>query len=276
MKRKTWLLLDCSYLVWRAHFAWKQKFLTDSSGMRTEIIYSFLRDLLHFQRLHNTQRLVFCFDAPPKKRKKLLPSYKGNRKKDPADLEEIKAVKHQMNYLRLKLLPKIGYRNILYQPGVEADDHIAMACQGLRKKKDQVVIVASDHDFFQLLRKRVVMWNPATRDATTIKSFIGEKGVEPKQWVDVKAIAGCSSDNIPGVVGVGEITAIRYLRGELKDHSKAYKAIKENTELIERNRQLIKLPIKGTIRRKLINDRPSQESWSEVTRLLDMKSLEIG
>ena len=91
----------------------------------------------------------------------------------------------------------------------------------------------------------------------------------------VKIIAGCSTDEVPGVPGVGEKTAIKYLTGELDKHTKTFKKIATSASfpLYARNRKLIKLPMEGTHRFRLQDDELSEEGWRQVTKLLGMRSI---
>ncbi|MDY6957777.1 MAG: hypothetical protein SVK08_01335 [Halobacteriota archaeon] len=88
----------------------------------------------------------------------------------------------------------------------------------------------------------------------TKESFEKEWGISPEQWAEVKSVAGCLSDTIPGVYKVGEKTAASYIRGDLKKTYKTYKAIISNKEIIDRNRPIVKLPYEGTPVIKLKNN----------------------
>ncbi|GAH00618.1 unnamed protein product, partial [marine sediment metagenome] len=98
----------------------------------------------------------------------------------------------------------------------------------------------------------------------------------PREWKLVKALAGCSTDGIPGVKGVGEKTAIKYLTSQLKETTKACQAIisKEGIKIFKRNLKLVALPFKGTNVFKLKKDKLSKEGWIKVTKTLGMKSLQ--
>ena len=91
----------------------------------------------------------------------------------------------------------------------------------------------------------------------------------------MKALAGCSTDSVPGIKGVGEKTAIKYLKNELKESSKIYQRIisKEGWNIYKRNIELVKLPFTGTKIFKLKTDKLSATGWKEVVEQLGMKSI---
>jgi len=108
------------------------------------------------------------------------------------------------------------------------------------------VIASSDDDLLQLLSPYTSIYNLGRKERYTEQKFIQDYGIQPQEWVEVKKIAGCSGDNVPGVPGVGEKTAIRYLRGELNPDTKAYQKIEQGRKIIERNEDLVSLPFPGT------------------------------
>jgi 5'-3' exonuclease len=118
-----------------------------------------------------------------------------------------------------------------------------------------------------------MMYNPGKKKAVTLQSFSKETGLEPWEWAKVKAIGGCKTDEVPGIPGVGEKTAIKYILGKLKPDSAAYKAIKANKEIITRNRKLVELPFEGTQVFELRTDTISDEGWKEVCDALGMSSI---
>ena len=104
------------------------------------------------------------------------------------------------------------------------------------------VIVSTDQDLWQLLSgDRVTVWNPRTKKMLTEQAFRERWGIGPSQWADVKAIAGCPGDGVPGVPGVGEKTAAKFMAGRLKDTTKAYNRVVEANDLWERNLRLVRL-----------------------------------
>jgi DNA polymerase-1 len=278
MKRKTWLILDANYLCWRAHhttggLSWR--------GKPTGVIYGFLRDIKTFQDLFATEYTVFCFDYSRKHllRKVDFPAYKANR--DQTELSEVQQemfddCHRQIRHLRNIILPELGYRNVLAVRGYEADDLIASVCGTLNSTNNEQIIIGADHDLYQLLSPNTIIYNPTKGIATTQESFGKEYGVTPSQWVDVKAIAGCSSDNIPGIKGIGEKTAAKFINGTLPAKSKAHKLIITNNQVWKKNKFLVKLPYPGTPTFKLRKDRVDEGKWKQLLNNLGIRSLSRG
>ena len=159
---------------------------------------------------------------------------------DPEKEEFLKGLYEQATELRTDILPRIGFNNVYHQEGKEADDLLA----NIVLYHDAVLIISGDTDLYQLL-DLCDIWHPTTNSLWTAAKFHKTYGVHPEMWAHVKAVGGCSSDDIPGVKGVGEKMAIKFLTKTLGEHTKAFKAIKENDDLIKRNLTLTELPIGG-------------------------------
>jgi DNA polymerase-1 len=272
----TWLILDCNYLCHRARYAFGG---LSHNGSATGVVYGFLKDIDSLKQKFGTSKVVFCWDFGKGLRKKIDLDYKANRKSEgkepsPEEILELAEFKIQVSRLRKEYLKDIGYRNVFYQKGYEADDIIASVCKNL-PEDDEAIIISADHDLYQLLSSKVSMYHPQKRKMVTKKSFQKEHEVSVKQWPMVKAIAGCSSDNIKGVMGVGEKTAIKYLRGELKKELKTFQDIADNEKngTIKRNLLLVHLPLSGTKTFSLKEDNLSKSGWRKVTESLGLKSL---
>jgi len=273
---KKWLILDCNYLCHRAKYATPD---FSYGGSPTGVIYGFLRFLPMLQEELISERLVFCWDSRTNKRYNLLPEYKAHRRahKDEMTAEEIrfeKMFRAQMRLLRQKYLPLIGFSNVFVQKGMESDDLIASICKNSLGEDDYAVIVSSDHDLYQLLCPEVSMYDPIKRELFTWKDFRKQYHISPRHFAKVKALAGCTTDNVPGIQGVGEITACKYLRGVLSTTSKIYAKIEdEKHEVMKRNRKLVQLPLKGTKVFPLRPDNLTEKGWQKVVEMLGMSSL---
>ena len=273
---KKWLILDCNYLCHRAkHAMGGLSFNEEPTGA----IYGFLRDIIHFRDHFTTERLVFCFDSKTSRRKRLYPSYKGSRKKVQAEkTEEEKQFDidfyDQIKKLRRIYLPMLGYKNIFVQKGFEGDDVIASICKNI-PTDEQAIIISADQDFFQLLTSNISIFNAHTNKIVTKKDFIKKYDITPFQFGEVKTLAGCSSDEVKGVPGVGNKTAIKYLKKVLKPTTKAFQKINsEEGKLIAiRNAPLVVLPMQGTKVFELQKDAFSIKGWKKVCKKLGMASI---
>jgi len=268
---KTWLILDTPYLCHRAKHSTPE---LQHEGMSTGILYGVLRDILTLQQQFQTKHIVFCWDYGFGLRKTLNINYKANRvpSTDPVTVEFETEFREQMNKLRQRYLPKIGFRNVFYQKGYEADDIIASICHKL-PKDEYGVIVSGDHDMYQLLSPNISIYKPG-KGTYTARNFKREFGIPAKHWVYVKALAGCSSDNVKGIQGVGEKTAIKYMKKQLNRTHKVYARIKaEKDAMLKTNVPLVRLPYKGVDTFKLRDDKVTQKGWDNVCDALGMKSL---
>jgi 5'-3' exonuclease len=271
---KKWILLDCSYICHKViHTMDKPVAENDVVG----VVFGFLSHLLYLEEKFRTPNFVFCWDSKHSIREEMYPEYKSVRharveEKTEEDLAVESAFRKQIRRLRTRYIPTIGYRNSFCQKGYEADDMMAAVIQDL-PEGDEAVLVTSDQDMYQLLSLRVSIYNSVK--GINLKKFKKTYGISPKQWSEVKAIGGCSSDSIKGVGGVGEITALRYLRGELKETHKTYCTIvsDKGKRIIKRNTALVKLPLKGTRKCLLVEDELSKKGWDKVVKFLDMYPL---
>ena len=272
---KRWLVLDCHYLCYRAYHSTKDlSFKSKSTG----VIFGFLKSIIAFKDEFETDDIVFCFEHPKLHRRAIYPPYKRNRNKKPKTAEEkasFQALAIQIKELMHRYLPKIGFKNIFSLYGMESDDTMAQIAAWQSKDKNEVILVTADNDLFQCLGPRVSIYSPHKRKLLSDQWFFNQYRIRPPQWALVKAIAGCSSDGVEGIKGVGEITALRYLRGELKRDSQAYKAIRsaEGRAIVRRNRALVELPYRGCPVPVLAEDEISRAGWIEVCATLGMKSL---
>ena len=214
------------------------------NDLRTDVIYSFLAQVLSISEELESHRVVFVWDSKRNFRKEKYNWYKLRPPIDDPEMEEInKVVFPQFTRIRKMIVPKLGFKNNYIKTGLEADDLIASIV--MNNKNYHFVVASRDHDLFQLL-DHCDMYDFQTKKYRTKESFMKKWGITPSQWSEVKAIAGCNSDTVPGVFRVGDKTAAAYLAGTLKKTNKTYQAIISNKELICRNRQLVRLPYDNT------------------------------
>lgn len=264
-------IFDAGYMARRSFFAMGRGKQFDRATT-----YGFLRDVLKTMSFFRASTAVFCFDSPgAPKRREIYPPYKAGRRKRREKMNDAERAAENEFHVESAALPgilrEIGFSNIFSQPGYEADDLIAAAVRGFRGLK---YLISADQDLWQLLRPGITAWNPTTRRAMSFRRFVEMYKIEPDKWIAVKSIAGCNSDDIPGVIGVGEATAIRYLRGGLRKSSKLYGRIRDADEMIKTNRALVRLPYPGTQRvEPQPRDRASARGWTSVIKSYDMPSL---
>lgn len=271
MSDATWLVIDAPYLCHRAFHSMGN--LSYGEAM-TGTLFGFLREVITLKDLFQPDHFVFCFDAGTSKRREKYPKYKRSRRtkeRTPEEQELYQQMQKQMRLLRYEHLKGLGFSNVFYQIGYEADDIIGHLCW---EDHPQIIIVSCDHDLYQLLSPRVSIWNVQTSTMLTDESFRAECEIEPSQWVDVKAMAGCSTDDIQGIKGVGEITACKYLRGELKKGVK-FDSIVQNDHIWRRNLELVRLPLPGLNpeRLQVKKDQVSQSKWVELCNRYGFQSL---
>lgn len=269
---RIWMVLDCNFLCYRAFYSTSRSMSWKDAPTGT--LFGFFRDLLSLSQELGASVTVFAFDHGLSLRYHLYPAYKAARKDKPKPDEEVLALgemERQLHLLKTKHLKGMGYQNILFQTGYEADDHIAAVVRAV-PSTDQVVVVSADKDLYQLLGPTVRIWNPIRREFMTEKRFRTEYGIRPCQWVWVKAIAGCLSDGIRGVLGVGEKSAVKYIRDECTPRINVL--IEDATEVWHANLKLVRLPMDGVQPPNLQDtDNVTVAGWNSVVSSLGMKSL---
>lgn len=271
---RTWLVLDTHFLCHRAfHMAGDMEW----KGKVTGVIFGFLKSLTFLKDEFQTDNVAFCFEGKTLHRKTIYPAYKEARRNVKRTPEEVIAYQNlaiQISELRKRYLPKIGFKNIFCWDGMESDDIMAAIAQRYGDT-EEVILVTSDADLFQCLRPGVTIYSPSKQLILTHTWFEKTYGITPATWAKVKAIAGCSSDGVKGVGGVGELTALKYLRGELSTASKAHRTIAsmEGRTRIRLNRRLVQLPYEGCPKPSLVEDALDERGWREVCSLLGFRSI---
>lgn len=272
MKTNRIIIVDCNYVGHSSRFAVDANLKT-STGIYTNVIYGFLQTLITLSQVYRTKRFAFVWDSKKSKRKELFPEYKKSRHKNLTEQEkiELKRAFNQFQIIRKRILPAIGFKNNFMYSGFEGDDLIASIIQS-DEFGQEFLLYASDHDLYQLLSPNVSMIKK--KEIYTIDKFVEEFGINPSQWWKVKTLAGCSSDEVPGIKGIGEKTVCKYLRNKLKETSVAYKKIVDSKEEVEkRNVPLVKLPFVGTPECKLVEDEFDIQTTKELFEYYEFESL---
>lgn len=251
-------VIDCNAICYMAHYTTSQ--MNRSDGTPVGIIWGFFNQLKTIVEQTECAHLVFAWDSQESERKKLYPQYKEGRaeqrEEDPAIFDSF----FQFDELYEKILPRLGFVNNFKFPGFEGDDIMAQVCVQYAGWHD-ITLVSNDQDLYQLLGKRVRMYQPAKARMYTHTSFRAEfNGLDPADWVQVKAIGGCAGDGVPGIRGVGVKTCIKYLM-----HNKCADKIEtpEGLKIARRNWPLVCLPFDGTPDVNLSFPKMSYQEWKE-------------
>ena len=203
-------LIDAMSLAYRAHYIFISRPLINSKGQNTSAAYGFTNSLLKLIEDHSIEHAAVVFDEGEEDtfRKEIYEDYKAHRDPPPDELlENIPYIKEIVQALDIP---------VLEVPGVEADDVIGTLATQAEEDGAEVVIVSPDKDFKQLLSDKVSIYKPAKGDQDfeikTGETFREENGLDPAQFIDMLALMGDDSDNVPGVYGIGPKTAQKLLR----------------------------------------------------------------
>lgn len=234
------VLIDCHNL---AHRIAHTHHGLSHNGRPTGVIFGFLMQvmgLLQRYPMGHIGEVCFCWDSPRGSlfRRQFFPGYKADRDDRELSRATIDALP-QMESLRDRILPGIGLPNQFIQFGHEADDLVA----ALARHPGRHIVVSSDQDLFQLLGPSVAIHRPGRNDIYSHLDFMAEFGISPQLWIEAKALAGDSSDNVDGIKGVGIKTAIRLLLGN--GPRGLIQRVKDNEDIVARNRRLVSLPWPG-------------------------------
>jgi len=191
-------IVDASSYIYRAYYAIRH--LSNSRGQACNAVFGFTKMLLKVVRDYNPDQFVVVFDAKGTTfRHELYAEYKANRAKMPDDLvEQIPLIKQVVQGFRFATLEVDGY---------EADDIIATVVSHYRDKDIPITIVSGDKDLMQLIGEKVTMLDTMKDKVFDLDAVAERFGGGPETVVEVQALAGDSSDNVPGVPGIGEKTA---------------------------------------------------------------------
>jgi len=206
---KRFFLIDGSALAYRSYFAFIRNPLINSKGVNTSAVFGFAQSLLKILKEYKPDYIAIVFDTKaPTFRHELYAEYKSTRSKMPEEMAE------QLPYLNE--VAQAMNLPVLQKEGFEADDLMGTLAKRAAEKGIQTVLVTGDKDFLQLVGENIMVLNPhrAGQEMEWIdRSKVEEKfGVPPEKVVDLLALMGDQSDNIPGVPGIGEKTAIQLMQ----------------------------------------------------------------
>lgn len=206
---KKLLLFDGHSVANRAFYG--VPLLTNKEGYPTNAIFGFFNILLSLIEKEQPDYVGVTFDlSVPTFRHELSADYKANRKKMQPELKiQIEQIKELLKSMHIQVISKAGY---------EADDLLGTLAKKAEQEDMQVTIVSGDRDLFQVASNKVEIKIPRTKkNGTQVESFFEKDiketyGVSPKEFIDVKALMGDPSDNVKGVPGIGEKTAIKLIQ----------------------------------------------------------------
>jgi len=255
------LVIDSNYICHLSKHSMKG---LSYQEMKVGVVFGFLRQILSLAKAFETNKFIFTWDSKTSLRKEIFPAYKAKRKtnKTEEDLELDALSYPQFDTLRDTIIPYLGFANNHMQIGYEADDLVAV----ITKTENEFVIVSADEDLYQCLSDTVSLYSIRKKQSYTAKNLYKDYGVTPKQWIMVKAIGGCRTDEIPGIDNVGEKTAAKFIRKQLSFNTMAHQNILKGTEIIQRNIPLVELPFKRTLPITYKRDHLNLEAFVEVCK----------
>lgn len=237
------LLIDGNSILNRAFYGiMGNKMLMTNDGKYTNAVYGFLAIMFKVLDDINPDYMMVTFDMKgPTKRHEQYKEYKANRKGMPEELAgQMPMIKELLEAMNIKIIEKQGY---------EGDDILGTISVLGEKNGLDVVILSGDRDTFQLATDKVTIRIPRTKAGTTeVEDFDKNKvietyGINPKQLIEVKGLQGDTSDNIPGVPGIGEKTALNLIK-QYENIDNLYKKIENNED-----------DLKGKQREKIIENK---------------------
>lgn len=235
------VLIDGNSILNRAFYGiMGSNMLQTEDGTYTNAVYGFLAIMFKIMDSLNPEYMAVAFDMrAPTFRHKMYSEYKGTRKGMPDELAaQMPLIKDVLRAMNIKIIEKEGY---------EADDILGTLSKRASRKGLDVTILSGDRDTFQLATDKITIRIPRTKNGKTEeddydKERIKEEyGIEPRALIEVKGLMGDKSDNIPGIAGIGEKTALNII--------KKYKTIEKLYEAVECGKAE---EIKGKLREKII------------------------
>ena len=206
--KKKLFIVDGYAILYRAHYALIRNPLITSYGFHTSALFGFANHIIKLIIDEKPDYLVCAFDSKEKTfRHKIYSNYKANRPEMPLELQH--QIPHLWEVLEAMNIP------VLRKPGFEADDIIGTITNSVSESQIESYIVSGDKDFMQLINDKVFLYAPGKRNYPPViydrQGVIEKWGLPPEKIIDLLALMGDSSDNVPGVSGVGVKTAVKLL-----------------------------------------------------------------
>ena len=283
MPKPRLFLLDGAAVAYRSYFAFIKNPLTNSKGLNTSAVFGFLNILFSLLEKEKPDYFAVIFDSrEPTFRHKRYKEYKATREKMPDDMAE------SLPYID-KAVKALNIPTLVL-PGFEADDIIGTLVKRAQKEGMQSFIVSGDKDFMQLIGPDVKMYNPKRPDDMVVmdeKDVLEKFGVAPDRVIDVLALMGDASDNVPGVPGVGEKTATALIQeygslDNLLDNAdkitkpKLRESLLKNRPLAELSKELVTIHCEVPTPERpeeLVCGKPDMEQLKEIFRELEFQRM---
>ena len=208
-KMKKLFLIDGMAIIYRAHFAMIKNPLLTKDGRHTSAIFGFLNSILKMIKDEKPEYLAIVLDSKTKTfRHELFTEYKANRQKMPDELvQQLSPLYEILNLMNIPLVSLDGY---------EADDLIGTIAKKAEMDDFKTYIMTGDKDMMQLVTDKVFVYSPGNRfkptTTYTVDKVKDRWGVDPSQFIDYLAMVGDSSDNVPGVEGIGAKSAVKLIQ----------------------------------------------------------------
>jgi len=209
MKKKRLFLIDGSAIAYRSYFAFIRNPLINSKGENTGAVFGFANSLLRILKEENPEYFAVVFDTPaPTFRHKIYEEYKSTRAETPQEMiEQLPRIRELVGYMNIPLMEKDGF---------EADDIIGTLAKQAKDWNLEAILVTADKDLFQLVDEDIKLLKPSKgkelAELYDIKAVRDKLGISPEQVTDFLGLMGDSSDNIPGVPGIGKKTAVELIK----------------------------------------------------------------
>jgi len=283
MNSKKLVLIDSYAIIYRSYYAFISRPIFSPKGINTSSIYGYLLAIDEALNKHKPTHIAAAFDtSAPTFRHIIYPEYKANREKTPEDIRvAVPIIKDLLRCLNIQIIEKDGF---------EADDIIGTIAKKAEDLGYEVIIVTPDKDFAQLVNKNIKLFRP--KKSTSDSEIWGIEEVKknfevdyPNQVIDILALWGDTADNIPGVKGIGEVTAKKLIAqyksienildhiGELKPSYA--KLIEESKNILNLSKQLVRIETNAPIdfnETEFVVKKPNYSELKQILEELNFKS----
>ncbi|MFP4619997.1 MAG: DNA polymerase I [Bacteroidales bacterium] len=283
--QKKLFLLDAYALIYRAYYAFIRNPIYNSKGLNTSAILGFTNTLAEVLEKENPSHIAVAFDpSTPTFRNEIYSEYKANREEMPEDIQKsIPYIKSILKAFNIPIIQKEGY---------EADDVIGTLAHKAKNQDFETYMMTPDKDYGQLLEEGIFIYKPKKSGNQGAEILDKDKICEqfnikrPEQIIDIMALMGDKSDNIPGAPGIGEKTAIKLI-GKYGSVENLYENIKElkgkqkenlieNEHQVKLSKELVKIELNVPIEfntSKIERQHPIEEQLMQLFRELEFRSL---